>query len=304
MHKLARQLNKKMRKFILQTVVISCLCIGNVQAQSIPFPQPSPTTTISQNFATSKIELSYSRPGAKGRKVFGDVVSFDKFWRTGANGATTINFGEDVKVNGTDIKAGKYGIVSFPGENEWIMVITKDLNVSSVDAYKKENDVARFNVKSEKINDFVETFTIEINNIKNESCDLIFKWENTAVRLNIVSDYKERLGKQIDETMAKDTRPYFSAASYYLDNNKDLNQALVWVNKAYEANPKAFWVLHLKAKIQKGLKDYNGAMESAMKSTELATEDHDDAYVKLNAKLMDEIKAIPGFKMAAPKKSK
>ncbi|MDP1728128.1 MAG: DUF2911 domain-containing protein [Bacteroidota bacterium] len=291
-----------MRKTLLQTIAFTALWIGSAQAQTIPFPQPSPTTSISQNFATSKIEISYSRPGVKGRKIFGDVVPFDKFWRTGANSATTLNFGEDVKINGTDVKAGKYGLISFPGSAEWILVLSKDLNVTDGDAYKKENDIARFTVKSEKLSDLVETFTIEINNIRNNSCDLILKWENTAVRLNITTNYDERISKQISEVMAKDTRPYYGAASYYFDNNKDLNQALTWVNKAIEANPKAFWAWHLKAKIQKGLKDYNGAIESATKSTELAMADHDDAYVKNNAKLMDEIKAIPGFKMAAPKK--
>ncbi len=293
-----------MRKILLQAFAIAALCITSATAQTIPFPQPSPTASISQNFATSKIEISYSRPGAKGRKVFGDVVAFDKFWRTGANGPTTISFGEDVKINGTDIKAGKYGLVSFPGATEWTLVLTKDLTVSGVDAYKVENDAARFTVKSERLNDMVETFTIDINNIRNNSCDLILKWENTAVRLNITASYDEKITKQIGEIMAKDTRPYFSAASYYYDNNKDLNLALTWVNKAIEANPKAFWAWHLKAKIQKSLKDYNGAMASASESTKLAEEDHDDAYVKNNAKLMDEIKAIPGFKMAPPKKSK
>ncbi len=293
-----------MRKILLQTIAIAAFCVGTATAQTIPFPQPSPTASISQNFATSKIEISYSRPGAKGRKVFGDVVPFDKFWRTGANGPTIITFGEDVKVNGTDIKAGKYGLVSFPGAAEWILVLTKDLTVSGVDAYKVENDAARFTVKSEKLNDMVETFTMDINNIRNNSCDLILKWENTAVRLNITASYDEKITKQIGDVMAKDTRPYFSAASYYYDNNKDLNLALTWANKAIEANPKAFWAWHLKAKIQKSLKDYNGAMASATESTRLAAEDHDDAYVKNNAKLMDEIKAVPGFKMAPPKKSK
>ncbi|MBC7382529.1 MAG: DUF2911 domain-containing protein [Bacteroidia bacterium] len=289
---------------MFQTIAIAALWIGSAQAQTIPFPQPSPTTTISQNFATSKIELSYSRPSAKGRKVMGDVVSFDKFWRTGANSATTITFGEDVKINGQDIKAGKYGLVSFPNVTEWIIVLTKDLTVNGPDAYKKENDAARFSVKPEKLNDFVETFTIDINNIRNETCDLILKWENTAVRLNIMSNYDERISKQINEVMGKDNRPYFNAASYFYENKKDMNLALIWINKAIEANPKAFWAYHLKAKIQKNLHDYNGAIESAMLSTELAKADNDDAYVKNNEKLMTEIKAIPEYKPAPVKKKK
>lgn len=291
-----------MKKSILTLVLGLGLMHAEIKAQGITFPQPSPTATVSQNFATSKIELSYSRPSAKGRKVFGDVVPFGKFWRTGANGATTISFGEDVKINGVDVKAGKYGLVSFPGETEWILVITKDLNVNNADAYKQENDVVRITVKSESMKDFTETFTIDINNIKNDACDIILKWETTQVRFQVMSFYDERLTKQITEVMGKDTRPYFGAASYYYDNGKDLNQALTWVNKSLETNQKAYWVWLLKAKIQKGLKDYNGALESSAKSLQLAKESNDDAYVRNNEKLQAEIKALPDYVPAKSKK--
>ncbi len=273
-------------------------------AQSIPFPQPSPSATVSQSFATSKIEISYSRPGAKGRKVFGDVVPFGKFWRTGANAATTISFGEDVKINGMEVKAGKYGLLSYPGEAEWTIILTKDLNVTSEDGYKKENDVARFMVKPSRLASMVETFTIEIGNLKNNECDLELKWENTAVSLKVTTDYDARITKQIDETMAKDTRPYFGAANYYFENNKDLKKALEWVSKAADANPKAYWVLLLKAKIQKALKDYNGAMATSQQSLDLAKADNNDSYIKNNEKLMAEIKAMPDYKPAPEKKKK
>ncbi len=291
-----------MKKFILLASFAACLSLGSVMAQNIPFPQPSPTTTISQNFATSKIEINYSRPSAKGRKVFGEVVSFGKFWRTGANSATTINFGEDVKINGVDVKAGKYGLITFPGEKEWTVVITKDLTVNSEDAYKQENDAARFTVKSEKLNDYCETFTIELNNMRNDAADLILKWENTSVRVKIMSFYDDRITKQITEVMGKDTRPYYGSANYYYENNKDLNQALIWVNKAVEAYPGAYWVLLLKAKIQKGLKDYNGAIETSNKSMALAKEGNDEAYQKSNERLQAEIKALPDYVPAKSKK--
>ncbi|MDZ4667064.1 MAG: DUF2911 domain-containing protein [bacterium] len=291
-----------MKKFILLAGISTCLSFGQVEAQSIPFPQPSPTSSISQNFATSKIEINYSRPSAKGRKVFGEVVPFGKFWRTGANGATVITFGEDVKINGTEVKAGKYGLITFPNETEWIVVLTKDLNINSADAYKQENDAARFTVKTEKANDYVETFTIELNNMRNDAADLILKWEQTSVRLKVLSFYDDRLTKQIGEVMSKDTRPYFGAANYYYENSKDLNQALKWVNVATESNPKAYWVWLLKAKIQKGLKDYNGALATSNKSLELAKADNDDSYIKQNEKLQAEIKALPDFNTGKSKK--
>jgi len=291
-----------MKKLFLLSALATLLLVGSAQAQSIPFPQPSPAASISQNFATSKIDINYARPSARGRKVFGDVVPFGKFWRTGANSATTITFGEDVFVNGMELKAGKYGIVSFPNANEWTVVFTKDLNVTSADAYQEANDAARFNVKTEQLNQFVETFTIELNNMRNDAADLIMKWEQTQVKLSIKSNYDERLSKQIETVMNKDTRPYYGAANYFYENNKDLNQALTWINKAVEANPKAYWVWLLKAKIQKGLKDYNGALETSAKSYELAKADNDDAYMRNNEKLQAEIKALPDYKPGKAKK--
>jgi tetratricopeptide (TPR) repeat protein len=291
-----------MKKLFLLSALATVLLVGSAQAQSIPFPQPSPAASISQNFATSKIDINYARPSARGRKVFGDVVPFGKFWRTGANSATTITFGEDVFVNGMELKAGKYGIVTFPNANEWTVVFTKDLNVTSADAYQEANDAARFNVKTEQLNQFVETFTIELNNMRNDAADLIMKWEQTQVKLSIKSNYDERLSKQIETVMNKDTRPYYGAANYFYENNKDLNQALTWINKAVEANPKAYWVWLLKAKIQKGLKDYNGALETSAKSYELAKADNDDAYMRNNEKLQAEIKALPDYKPGKAKK--
>jgi hypothetical protein len=289
---------------LILTAAIALFAATFVNAQTIPFPQPSPAATVSQNFATSKIEISYARPSARGRKVFGDVVPFGKFWRTGANAATTISFGEDVKVNGQDVKAGKYGIITFPGENEWTIVLTKDLNVTSEDAYKKENDVARFQVKPAATASFIETFTIEVSNMKNDACDIEIKWERTVVTLKVAANYDDRLMKQIGEVMNKDTRPYYGAANYYFENGKDLNQALVWVNKAVEANPKAYWVLLLKAKIQRGLKDYDGAITTATQSMEIAKADNNDTYVKNNERLIAEIKALPDYKPAPAKKKK
>jgi hypothetical protein len=273
-------------------------------AQSIPFPQPSPLATVTQNFATSKIEISYSRPSIKGRKIFGDVVPYGKFWRTGANAATTISFGEDVKINGSEVKAGKYGLLTYPGENEWIVILTKDLNVNDEDSYKKENDVVRLTVKSGKSTSTIETFTIEVSNIRNNACDIELKWEDTFIGLNITADYDARISKSIEETMGKDTRPYFGAANYYYENGKDLKKALDWVSKAADANPQAYWVLLLKAKIQKAMKDFNGAIATSQKSMELAKADNNDTYVKNNEKLVAEIKAHPEYKPAPEKKKK
>lgn len=291
-----------MKKTIL--ILSSILSFSLAQSQTISFPQASPTTTVSQNFATSKIELSYSRPSAKGRKVFGDVVSFGSIWRTGANSATTITFGEDVKINNSDIKAGKYGLLTIPGATEWTIILTKDLTVTNAQAYKQENDVLRFSVKPETLPYFTETFEIEIANVKTNQVDIELIWEKTSVSFTVIADLDSKLSKQIADVMGKDSRPYYQSANWYYENGKDLKTALEWANKAVDANPNAFWVLHLKAKIQKSLKDYNGAIATATLSLEKAKADGDEAFVRNNEKLINEIKALPDYSPTGGKKKK
>src|SRR5215475_634765 len=98
-------------------------------AQSIKTPPPSTPQYVKQDFGLSNIELSYSRPGMKGRKIFGDLVPFGKVWRTGANQATTLTFGDAVTIGGKKIAAGKYGLLTIPDQNSWTLIITKSLDV-------------------------------------------------------------------------------------------------------------------------------------------------------------------------------
>src|SRR3954471_23513267 len=134
-----------MKKFLF-TLVAACSLYSFSIAQ-LRTPAPSPTQTIKQDFGLSSIELSYSRPGIKGRKVYGDLVPFGQVWRTGANQATTLTFGEEVNIGGTKIPAGKYGLLSIPEKNTWTLIITKQTDVTSPAAYKKESDVVRVPVK-------------------------------------------------------------------------------------------------------------------------------------------------------------
>src|SRR5687767_7532691 len=168
------------------------------EAQQLNTPQPSPTANIKQNFALSNIEISYSRPGVKGRKVFGDLVPFGKVWRTGANNATTITFGEEVMLGGKKVPAGKYGLLTIPDKNNWTFVLTKQLDVTSPAGYKQDMDVVRVEAKPMKVDNNVETFTMQFANIKPTSVDLQLLWENTAVSLPITTDVETKVMAQID----------------------------------------------------------------------------------------------------------
>ncbi|TDH21421.1 DUF2911 domain-containing protein [Segetibacter sp. 3557_3] len=265
------------------------LVIG-ANAQPITTAQPSPTQTVKQNFGLSAIELSYSRPGLKGRTVGFEVAPYGAVWRTGANNATTLTFGEEVTIGGTKIPAGKYGLLSIPTQNEWTMIITKQLDVTSPEAYKKESDVVRVMAKPTKLNDKVETFTIQFANITPGSTDLQVLWGNTMVSLPISTDTDKRIMAQIDNLLNKDSRPYFNAAMYYVDNGKDLKQAITWFDKAIEQNPKNFASYHQKAKALAKTGDKTEARKAASRSLELAREAKNNNYISLNEKFLADLK--------------
>jgi len=277
-----------MKKLVL--LAVASFIIFSTEAQQLTTPQPSPTAEVKQNFALSSIELSYSRPSVKGRKIFGDLVPYGKVWRTGANSATTVTFGEDVTIGGKKVAAGKYGLLSIPGETEWTFIITKQLDVTSPAAYKQDQDVVRVTSKPESLPFSIETMMINIDNIKSNSCTIGLVWDNVFAGFDVTSDVDSKVMAQIKGTMESDNRPYFAAAQYYIDNGKDLNKAVEWLDKAYAQNPEAFWVLYQKARAQKMLGKKTEAIATSNKSIEIAKKAKNDDYVALNEKLQKEMK--------------
>jgi hypothetical protein len=278
---------------MLRKLLACALCafiFTEARNQTIKTPAPSPTQTIKQDFGLSTIELSYSRPGVKGRKVFGDLVPFGKIWRTGANSATTVTFGDDVIIGTTTVSAGKYGLLTIPEKEKWTVIITKQLDVTNPANYKMENDVARFETKAIGVDNRLETFTMQFANVKPATCDLQIMWENTLVSLPIATDVETKVMKQIGDAMNRDNRPYFTAAMYYMETGKDLNQALAWFDKAIEQQPNAYWIHHQRANALARLGRKKEAKEAAEKSMQLAKDDKNDDYVRLNEKLLAELK--------------
>lgn len=266
-------------------VALAFAGFSTLNAQALKTPQPSTTQTIKQEFGLGSIELSYSRPGAKGREVMGNLVPYGKVWRTGANNATTLTFSDDVIIGGKNIKAGKYGLLTIPGEKEWTIILTKDLNVTSPSAYKPENDVVRVMAKPQTMPGKVETFTMQFADITNSNTELHMRWENTGVALPISTDIDSKVMKQINDAMNVDSKPYFAAAQYYFENGKDLKDARMWIDKAIESNPNAFWMTLLKARIHAKQGDKTGAMAMCDKTIELATTGKNDDYLKMAKEL-------------------
>lgn len=278
---------------ILKNVATAVFTLAaiTVSAQQLKVPAPSPSQTIKQSFALSDITVEYSRPGVKGRVVFGDVVPFGKVWRTGANAATQITFGEDVTVEGNAVKAGTYALYTIPNKDKWEVMLYKDLKLGgNVNDYNKENEVARFSVKPVTQSTKTETFTINIADVTNSTANVELIWDQTKVSFKVQADIDAKIMKNIDASLANDTRPYFQAASYYYENNKDLKQALEWATMATNANPKAFWMWMLKAKIHAKLGEKKAATETAQQVITLAKEAKNDDYVKMAEKLISENK--------------
>ncbi len=276
-----------MKKLFIAAFAVCTLFTADAQLKT---PAPSPTQTIKQDFGLSTVELSYSRPVMKGRKIFGDLVPFGKVWRTGANNATTLTFGEEVMIGGKKIAAGKYGLLTIPDKNSWTLIISKQTDVTSPAAYKEDMDVVRVTAETMKMKDNMESFTMQFADVKPNSCALHIMWESTAVALPITVDVETKVMAQIDQLMNKDNKPYFNAAMYYMETGKDLNKALAWFDKAVEGNPTAFWIHHQRANCLAKLGKKEDAKTAAKKSMELAATAKNDDYVKLNEKLLADLK--------------
>ncbi|WP_299568391.1 DUF2911 domain-containing protein [uncultured Pedobacter sp.] len=262
----------------------------NLQAQGLKMPQPSTPQTISQDFGLGKINLSYARPNIKGRKIFGDLVPFDKVWRTGANSATVIKFSEAVKVEGQDLPAGEYALFTIPGKTEWTIIFNKGTKEWGSYTYSEANDVLRVKVKPAILKDKVETFSIQFANVYDTSAQLQLAWENTLVSVKLTTSVDERVMADIAEAMKGDKKPYFQAAQYYYSNGKDLKTALAWMNEAEKQMTDAPWAKYWKAKVQLKMGDKAGAAKTAKEGVEIAAKIKNEEYIRLNTQLIEETK--------------
>lgn len=277
-------------KTILTTIAVASLSLQLFTANAqINMPRPSPEARVMQKIGMAEVTINYCRPQAKGRKIFGEVVPFDKIWRTGANSPTKISISDSISINGKKIAAGEYGFYTIPNATEWTIILGKNASTYAGE-YKDDQEVARFKVKPEMITNMVEAFTINFVNVTPTAADVELSWEKTAVRFKLGYDADAKVMADIKNKTELDANALSQAAGYYYDTNRDLNQALKWITTATDKNPQ-FWTLHTKAKIQSKLKDYKGAIATAQKSMEMAKSAKNEEYVKFNEKLIVEATA-------------
>ena len=267
-------------------VIVLALMLSNfsIEAQ-VKTPAASPKCTLSQVVGLSTVEIVYSRPSAKGRDVFNNLVPFGKLWRTGANENTTVSFSDDVIIDGKTLQKGKYALYTTPRADAWeIMFYATTNNWGNPENWDDAQVVLKTSVKSEHIDKFIESFTIEINNLDTNFAQLELSWENTTVALKFEVPTQKIALASIDKALSGPSAgDYYSSAQYFYQSNGDLTKALTYIDKALELSTKQpFWYLRLKSLIQAKQGDKKGAIETAKISLEAAEVAKNQNYVKMN----------------------
>ncbi len=271
-----------MKKIIIAVTIL--IVHFTAQAQ-IKTPQASPRAVLTQMVGLTEVEVNYSRPGAKGRPVFGNLVPFGKLWRTGANENTTISFSDDVIIDGKVLKKGKYALYTVPRIESWdVIFYTTTDNWGLPQEFSEANVALKTTVKEEALSKPVESLTINIADLDANFAFLEIFWENSYVALKFEVPTQKTAMASIDKVLAGPTaNDYYSAANFLYQSNNDLAKALVYVNKSLDlSKDKPFWFLRLKSLIQAKQGDKSGAIETAKLSLEAAEEAKNQDYVKMN----------------------
>ena len=265
--------------------------------EKVEFPQASQHALLKQRVGLTDFEVDYSRPNKNDRVIFGKVVPFDKPGRTGANQPTRIKMSGPVKFGDKDVPAGEYVLYTIPGANEWTLILSKNLSAQALTDHKPEQEAARVTAKpSLLVGPPAETFTIGFEDLRANSATLFLEWDKTRVPVKLTTNDVEKVTQGIDAAVksGKPLEPnfYYNAASFYFDQNKDLPQALKWVDQAIEKNPNAYFMQYKKAQILAKLGQKNEAIAAAEKSIELlkASPNPDEAAIANSRTLIESLR--------------
>lgn len=272
---------------MFKTLTTLAIIIGftfTMNAQ-IKTPAPSPFSKTEQVVGLTDISIEYSRPSMKGRTIFGDLVPYDKLWRTGANMRTKITLSDDALVDGKELKAGSYGILTIPGQDYWNVIFYTEADGGGAPAELDQSKVAvKLNLKTQVLAADVQSLTIDISDITNTTASINIYWEQTKVSFDILVQTDVVAMESIDKAMSGPTaREYYQSAVYFLENGKDVKLAKEWIDKAIAMNDNPpFWQLRQQSLIWAANGDKKGAIEIAKESLAKSKEAGNDDYVKMN----------------------
>ena len=288
-----------MNKLFQNLMVAALLLSSTIAFAQIDVPQPSPEGSVMSKVGLVDVSVDYFRPKKKGREIFGEgdkfLVPYGQTWRTGANQGTVVSFSSDIKFGGADVKAGEYLLFTVPGAESWDVMLYSDLKIGgNVAAYDEANEVARVKASVTSLSNTVETLTINISDISedNKSANLEIAWANVSAKVSLATDYDAAVMESITKNTVVNPRNLLIAANYYYETDRDLEQALAWINTYLEANPNQFWNVHLKAQILAKKGDKKEAIATAEKSMQMAKDfpQGDFGYIKRNEDLIASLK--------------
>ena len=260
----------------------------------ITTPQPSPKATVEQRVGLTDVSVEYSRPGVRGRTIFGDLVPFGKTWRTGANSNTKVTFSSDVSIDGQTLNAGSYGLYTVPNENSWEIIFYSESDNSGVPRdWDDTKIVAKTSVEVYSMPMNVETFTITFDDVSSTSAVIGLLWEKTYVGIKFEVPTDKLVSETIDAVMAAspEAGDYYNAAIYYRQQDIDIKKANEWMEKAMSLTEKpAFWQLRQQSLIYAKMGETEKAIAVAEKSLELSKEAGNEAYIKMNTQSLAEWK--------------
>lgn len=279
-----------LKQFFGTMITAGLLFVAAPATAQISTPAPSPAASLTQAVGLTDVEISYSRPGVKGRTIFGDLVPYDKIWRTGANGATTISFSDDVVFGGVELEAGTYALYTKPGKEMWTVMIYGDLSIGgNVGAYDEANEVGRFEVEPNTMPFSVESMMFVMDRVTGESATIMLIWDKTSIPMSLEVEVDENVMAQIERVMAgPSANDYRAAALYYYNTDRDSEQALEWIDKCIANGGDRFWIHTDRARILGKLGKKTEAIAASKKAMAMAQEAGNMDFVKINEGLIAE----------------
>ncbi|RDB03202.1 DUF2911 domain-containing protein [Runella aurantiaca] len=261
---------------MMKSFVLTALIFGSLSAfAQIRTPQPSSAATVMQTVGVTDITVKYSRPSMKGREIFGKLIPYGQFWRTGANQATAIEFSTDVMLEGQNVPAGKYFLYSIPNADAWTVIINKSA-ATAPEQYKQADDVVRVSVKPTQA-PMTETFMISFSDITDSTAALDLTWANVKVSPKLSVSTTKMVETAIDKAAEASANNMNAGATYLLGKGLNMQKALSMINQAV-AYKETFRNLWTKAQILAKLGNFAEAAPLAKKALELGQSSNDAAF--------------------------
>jgi DUF2911 family protein len=233
-----------------------CLAAAGASAQQLNLPRPSPNASVTQTVGITEVTLHYSRPGVKGRQIWGGLVPYGQVWRTGANENTTIQFSTQVKVEGHELPSGLYGLQTIPTETEWTVIFSKDADQWGAFTYKPEHDALRIQVKPEPA-ELRERMGFDFEDVTDTSAEVVLHWEKLEVPFTIEVDTPKLVAEAAKGSLRWQT--FAQAAGYCIQNDTCLDDAARWLDASIALEP-TFANQRAKALLLAKRNDYKGAV--------------------------------------------